>query len=103
MPLYEEWWLWALLGAAIGAAVALEPAYRRWAARARESALRRRLLAPGAGVRVSTAPGARGSEVSLPSLLVAAWVVASPWVWGYADVDGATACDVITGSAVAIL
>jgi hypothetical protein len=24
-------------------------------------------------------------------------------VWGYADVDGATACDAITGSAVAIL
>jgi hypothetical protein len=67
MPLYEEWWFWVLAGAAIVGVVVVEPAHRRWAARARES------------------------------------VVASPWIWGYADVDGAIACDTVTGGIVALL
>ena len=103
MPLYEEWWWWALVGAAVLGAVAVEPAYRRATARARESALRRRLVEPGPGARVSTEVGTRWSEVSLPSLVVAAWVVASPWIWGYADVDGAVTCDVVTGGLMAVL
>jgi hypothetical protein len=103
MPLYEEWWFWVLAGAAIAGVVVVEPAHRRWAARARESALQRRLVEPGPGARVSTGPGPRWSEVSLPLLVVAAWVVASPWIWGYADVDGAIACDTVTGGIVALL
>jgi hypothetical protein len=103
MPLYEEWWFWALVVAAIAGAVALEPAYRRAVAQARESALRRRLLAPGPGARVSTEPGPRWSEASLPSVLVGAWIVASPWIWGYADVDGAVTCDVVTGGMIMLV
>ena len=95
MPLYEEWWFWALVAAAVTGAAVVEPAYRRWAARARKAALQRRLVEPG--------PGARWSEVSLPSLLVAAWVIVSPWIWGYADVDGAVACDSVTGGIVALV
>jgi hypothetical protein len=102
MSLYEEWWFWGVVAAAFAGAVAAEPAYRRWAARARESALRRRLLEPGPGTGVSTAPGPRWSEASLPSLMAAAWIVAGPWTWGYADVDGAVVCDTVTGGLVAL-
>src|SRR5688500_2302691 len=102
MPLYEEWWFWAAVAAAAAAVVAAEPAYRRMTARARESALRRRLLEPGPATRLSTEPGPRWSEASLPLLVIAAWVVASPWIWGYADVEGAIACDTVTGGLVAL-
>jgi hypothetical protein len=36
-------------------------------------------------------------------MLLGAWVVLSPWVWGYDDVHGAIATDVITGSCVIAL
>ena len=31
------------------------------------------------------------------------WVCASPWIWGYDDVDGAIAADVVTGAAIAVV
>jgi SPW repeat len=37
----------------------------------------------------------------LPVLLVGLWVCASPWIWGYDEVDGAIATDVVTGCAIA--
>jgi hypothetical protein len=101
MPLYEEWWFWALVAGAIVAAVAVEPAYRRGVARLRESALRRRIVEPGPGERVETKPGRRGSEPTLALLGIATWVALSPWIWGYDDVDGAVTSDVVTGVAIA--
>jgi hypothetical protein len=91
------------VAAAVTGAAVVEPAYRRWAARARKAALQRRLVEPGPGARVFTDPGGRWSEVSLPLVLVGAWVIASPWTWGYADVDGAVACDSVTGGIVVLL
>jgi hypothetical protein len=35
--------------------------------------------------------------------LLGVWVVASPWIWGYADVDGAIATDVVTGAVIAVI
>jgi SPW repeat len=37
----------------------------------------------------------------LPVLFVGLWVCASPWIWGYDEVDGAIATDVVTGCAIA--
>jgi SPW repeat-containing protein len=34
-------------------------------------------------------------------LLLGLFVSASPWIWGYAEVDHAIATDVVTGSAIA--
>ena len=31
------------------------------------------------------------------------WVCASPWIWGYDDVDGAIAADLVTGAAIAVV
>jgi hypothetical protein len=67
----------------------------------RKSALQRRLQEPTPGTSIDTAPGRRWSEPSLPSLLIAAWIIASPWIWGYADVDGAVTSDVVTGAVIA--
>lgn len=36
-------------------------------------------------------------------LLLGAWVIASPWIWGYDDVPGAVATDIATGAAVLAL
>ena len=103
MPLYEEWWFWALVAGVILAGIAVEPAYRRTVAGLRESALRRRIVEPGPGERVETRPGRRGSEPTLALLGIATWVALSPWIWGYDDVDGAVACDVVTGGAIGVV
>ena len=45
----------------------------------------------------------RWSEPWLPAFVVGVWVCASPWIWGYDDVDGAIAADVVTGAAIAVV
>ncbi len=55
----------------------------------------------GAGLTVDRGGEGRWSEPWLPAFLVGVWVCASPWIWGYDDVDGAIAADVITGAAIA--
>jgi len=37
----------------------------------------------------------------LPVLLLGLIVCASPWIWGYDEVEGAIAADVVTGCAIA--
>jgi SPW repeat-containing protein len=101
--LADAWWFWALTGALAGGALLCSGRYRRLAARARRQALERRLVEPGAGRRIDTRPGGFGSDLSLMSLLLGAWVAASPWIWGYDDVPGAVATDVATGAAVIVL
>jgi hypothetical protein len=101
--LADDWWFWALM-CMIAVAAALGSArYRALAARARELAQERRLVEPGPGRRVDTRPGGFWSDLSWLSLLLGAWVAVSPWIWGYHDVDGAIATDVVTGAAVVAL
>jgi SPW repeat len=37
------------------------------------------------------------------SIGLGAWVSASPWIWGYDDVDGTIATDVVTGALIAVV
>jgi hypothetical protein len=101
--LADKWWFWVITGAVAGAAALGSARYRAIVARAREKALERRLVEPGVGRRIDTRPRGFWSEVSWLSLLIGAWVVASPWIWGYDDVDGAIATDAVTGGVVIAL
>jgi SPW repeat len=99
----DEWWFWALAGAALAAATALSGRYRAVAARARSEAVRRGIveLPPGRSI-VSTEAGF-WSDLGWVALAAGLWVVAGPWTWGYDDVSGAIATDVVTGTAVLLL
>jgi hypothetical protein len=99
----DEWWFWVLTCVVVVAAALGSSRYRALAARARRASQERSLVEPGVGQRVDTRPGGFWSDLSWLSLLLGAWVAASPWIWGYDDVDGAVATDVITGAAVIAL
>ena len=99
--LAEHWWFWTAVGALAAAIVATEPRWRAAAAAVRAAALGRRLVADGAGLTFERGGEGRWSEPSLPAFFLGVWVCASPWIWGYDDVDGAIAADVITGAAIA--
>jgi|SRR6185295_7786121 len=101
--LAERWWFWALVGAAAVAIAVTEPRWRRATAAFRAAALRRRLVEAGTGQGVDPGPGGRWSEPWLPGFAVGLWICASPWIWGYDDVDGAIATDVVTGGLIAIV
>jgi hypothetical protein len=101
--LADKWWFWVLVALLLGTAALGSGRYRALVARARARALERRLVEPGAGRRIDTRPGGFWSEVSWLSILLGAWVAASPWIWGYDDVHGAVAADVVTGAAVVAL
>jgi SPW repeat len=101
--LADHWWFWALIGLVLGVAVLGSGRYRLIAAAARRRALERGLVEPGPGRRVEHRPGGFWSDLSWLSLLLGAWVAASPWVWGYDDVHGAITADVTTGALVIVL
>ena len=101
--LADDWWFWALTCIVVVAAALAGARYRALAAGARGAAQERRLVDPGAGRRVDARAGGFWSDLSWVSLLLGAWVAASPWIWGYDDVDGAIATDVVTGGAVVVL
>jgi hypothetical protein len=98
--LADKWWFWAITGAVVGVAALGSKRYRAFVARTRAMALKRGLVEPGAGRRIDTRPGGFWSEMSWLSLLIGAWVVASPWIWGYDDVNGAVTTDAVTGGVV---
>jgi SPW repeat-containing protein len=101
--LAERWWFWVLAATAAVAIVATEPRWRRATAALRAAAYRRRLVEAEPGMAVDPGPGGRWSEPSLPGLAVGLWICASPWIWGYDDVDGAIATDLVTGGLIAIV
>ena len=101
--LSERWWFWAIVAAVAVAIVVAEPRWRRAAAAVRAAALRRRLVAEASGAGVDSSPGGRWSEPWLPAVIVGLWVCASPWIWGYDDVEGAITTDVVTGAAIAVV
>jgi hypothetical protein len=99
----EQWWFWAAMGALVVAIVATEARWRSAAASVRAAALGRRLVTEGAGRAIARGGDGRWSEPWLPGLVVGVWVCASPWIWGYEDVEGAIAADVVTGTAIAVV
>jgi hypothetical protein len=101
--LAEHWWFWAAVGALAAAIVATEPRWRTAVAAVRAAALGRRLVAEGAGRTFERGGEGRLSEPALPAFFLGVWVCASPWIWGYDDVDGAIAADVVTGAAIAVV
>jgi hypothetical protein len=101
--LADKWWFWVLAGGVMGAAALGSGRYRRLAARARRLAFERRLVEAGPAHRVDPRPGGFWSDLTWVSLLLGAWVMASPWIWGYDDVDGAVTTDVVTGAVVVAL
>jgi hypothetical protein len=101
--LADEWWFWVLICAVVVAATLGSSRYRALTAHVRRASQERRLVEPGVGQRVDTRAGGFWSDLSWLSLLLGAWVAASPWIWGYDDVDGAIATDVVTGAAVIAL
>jgi hypothetical protein len=98
--LSDDWWFWALIAVIAGAAGLGSARYRIAAAGARRFALRHNMVDPGPGQRLEVEARGFASDLSWLSLLLGAWVVISPWIWGYADVGGAIATDAITGAAV---
>jgi hypothetical protein len=101
--LSDRWWFWALTALVVALVVRTEPRWRRAAAAVRARALRRRIVAEGAGAAVEQREAGPWSEVWLPGFAVGLWVCAGPWIWGYDDVDGAIVADVVTGGAIAAL
>jgi hypothetical protein len=101
--LAEDWWFWALTGALLCGAVAASGRYRSLTARIRRRALDSRLVEGGPTYSVDTRPGGFWSDLSWLSLLLGAWVIASPWIWGYDDVHGAVANDLAVGTSVIVL
>jgi SPW repeat len=77
--------------------------YRALTARLRSAAVQRGLVSLPPGHKLDQRPRGFWSDLSWLALLTGSWVVASPWILGYQDADGAVATDVITGSVVIVL
>lgn len=101
--LADDWWFWGLVVASLITAVALSGRYRALTDRLRAAAVRRGIVALPAGHALDTRAGGFWSDLSWLALMAGGWVVASPWIWGYQDADGAIATDVVTGSIVIAL
>jgi hypothetical protein len=98
--LADDWWFWILTGAVVCASAIASGRYRSLAAGIRRRALERRLVEGGPTYRVETRAEGFWSELSWISLLLGAWVAASPWIWGYDDAHGAVPADLAAGAAV---
>jgi hypothetical protein len=101
--LADDGWFWALSSAVLLAAIALSGRYRTLTAGARAAAVRRGLVQLPRGQTLARSPRGFWSDLSWLALLAGAWVILSPWIWGYDDVDGAIAADVVTGLVVIVL
>jgi hypothetical protein len=101
--LADDWWFWLLAGAVVVASALASGRIRELNAAILRLALQRRLVEGGTGRHVDTRPRGFWSDLSWVSILLGAWVVASPWIWGYNDVDGAVSADAVTGGAVVLL
>jgi hypothetical protein len=101
--LADKWWFWLLTGAVVGVSALAAGRIRALNAALRRLAVERRVVIADPGRRLDTQVGGFWSDLSWVSILLGAWVVASPWIWGYDDVDGAVSNDAVTGGAVVVL
>jgi hypothetical protein len=93
----DEWWYWLVVAAVLLGAAGFSGRYRDLTAKARAGAVRRGLVELPPGRTIRTQPAGFWSDVSWIALAAGVWVVLAPWTWGYDDVDGAIATDVVTG------
>jgi hypothetical protein len=98
--LSDDWWFWMLVALVLAGAVLGSARYRRLAAALRARSVERALVDPGPGRRLVAEAGGFWSDLTWVSILLGVWVVLSPWIWGYDDVSGSVATDVLTGCAV---
>jgi hypothetical protein len=98
--LADEWWYWALVATVLAGAFSFSGRYRVLAAKARAVAIRRGLVELPPGHTLDRAPRGFWSDLSWVALVAGLWVLVAPWTWGYQDVDGAIATDVVTGAFV---
>jgi SPW repeat-containing protein len=98
--LAQNWWFWALAVAALAGLAGSSGRYRLLAARLRRAAVRRGLVDLPPGRALAHSAGGFWSDLSWLVLYAGAWVILSPWIWGYEEVEGAIATDAITGAAV---
>ncbi len=101
--LADEWWFWAAAGMVFAGALAANGRYRRGAAELRRRAVARRIVDPGAGQRLETAPAGFWGDLGWLLMVVGAWVALSPWIWGYDGEPGAITSDVPTGIAIIVI
>jgi hypothetical protein len=101
--LSDDWWFWAITALILAGAALGSRRYRALTAAARRLSLQRGLVEPGPGRGLTVEAGGFWSDLSWLSLLLGAWVAASPWIWGYDDVEGAVTTDAVTGGAVVVL
>jgi hypothetical protein len=101
--LADEWWFWLVVGAVLVLAVLAAGRMREWSASLRRAALARQVVEAGPGRRVEVRVGGFWSDLWWLSALLGAWVIVSPWIWGYDDAGGAIAADAVTGGAVVAL
>lgn len=101
--LAEEWWFWAAAGTIFTGAFAANGRYRRGAAELRRRAVARRIVDPGAGQRLETAPAGFWGDLGWLLMLVGAWVALSPWIWGYDGESGAITSDLTAGIAIVVI
>jgi hypothetical protein len=101
--LADHGWYWALTAAVLLAAVALSSSYRALAAKARAASVRRGLVKLPTDHSLPRTPRGFWSDLSWLALAAGLWVVVAPWTWGYQDVDGAIATDVVSGAIVIAL
>jgi hypothetical protein len=100
--LAAHWWFWLVAAALALLLLALSPRYPALVLRARRLAVGRGYVKLGSGQALRPPSSGRRD----PSWLVfplAAWVAASPWIWGYDDKHGAIATDVVTAAAVLLV
>jgi SPW repeat-containing protein len=101
--LADDRWYWVLAAVLLLAAVGFSSRYRALAARARAAAIRRGLMELPPGHALDRAPRGFWSDLSWLALASGLWVVVAPWTWGYQEVNGAIAADVVTGAGVIAL
>jgi hypothetical protein len=98
--LADDWWFWAVAGAVLGFSAGVSGRLRGWSASLRRAALERGLVEAGPGRHLDLRVRGFWSDLWWLSVLLGAWVVVSPWIWGYENVAGAIAADAVTGGAV---
>jgi hypothetical protein len=101
--LADEWWFWVAAGLVLASAAVLSGRYRSWAAELRRRALERRIVDPGQGRRIETAPAGFWGDLGWLLILTGVWVGLSPWIWGYDGEPGAITTDVTAGAAIVVL
>jgi SPW repeat len=98
--LADKWWFWLATAVAVGLSGLAAGRFRSWSASLRRAAVARQVVEAGPGRHLDVRAGGFWSDLSWLSVLLGAWVVASPWIWGYEEAGGAIATDAVTGGAV---